>query len=51
MLLGLSMILIGIGILITILGIKVMTMVIPPVIRGFVKIVRKPFENKEVYDR
>ena len=51
MLLGLSMILIGIGILITILGIKVMTMVIPPVIRWFVKIVRKPFENKEVYDR
>ena len=51
MLLGLSMILIGIGILLTILGIKVMTMVIPPVIRWFVKIVRKPFENKEVYGR
>ena len=51
MLLGLSMLLIGVGILIAILGIKVMTMVIPPVIRWFVKIVRKPFENKEVYDR
>ena len=48
MLLGLSMLLIGAGILIAILGIKVMTIVIPPVIRWFVKIVRKPFENKEV---
>ena len=49
MLLGLSMLLIGVGILITILGIKVMTKVIPPVIRWFVKILRKPFESKEVH--
>lgn len=48
MLLGLSMVLTGVGILITILGIKVVTKVIPPVIRWFVRVVRKPFEKKEV---
>ena len=48
MMLGLSMLIVGIGILITILGIKVVTKVVPPVIRWFVRIVRKPFEKKEV---
>ena len=48
MLLGISMILIGIGVLITILGIKLLTKVVPPVIRWFVRLVRKPFEKKEV---
>ena len=48
MLLGLSLLIIGIGILITIAGIKVVTKVIPPIIRWFVRLVRKPFEKKEV---
>ena len=48
MLLGISMVIIGVGILITILGIAIVTKLIPPVIRWFVKVVRKPFEKKEV---
>ena len=47
MLFGLSLLLIGIGILSTILGIWVVKKVIPPMIRWFVKLVRKPFEKKE----
>lgn len=41
MLLGRSMLIIGVGILITILGIKVVTKVIPKVIRWFVRLVHK----------
>ena len=48
MLFGLSLLLIGIGILATILGIWVVKKVIPPLVRWFVRLVRKPFEKKEV---
>ena len=48
MMLGLSLLLIGIGILATVLGIWIVQKVIPPVIRWIVKLFRKPFEKKEV---
>ncbi len=48
MMLGLALLLIGIGILATILGIWVVQKVVPSVIRWIVKVVRKPFEKKEV---
>ncbi|MBQ8857442.1 MAG: DUF1700 domain-containing protein [Lachnospiraceae bacterium] len=48
MLLGASLLILGIGILITVLGIWVVTKVVPPVIRWVVRSVRKIFEKKEV---
>lgn len=48
MLFGIALMLIGVGIIITILGIWILKKVIPPVIRWFVRLVRKPFEKKEV---
>ncbi len=48
MMLGLSLLFIGIGILTTVLGIWIVKKVIPPVIRWIVNLFRKPFEKKEV---
>lgn len=45
---GLALLLIGVGILVTLLGIWVLKKVIPPIICWFVRLVRKPFEKKEV---
>lgn len=47
MLFGLSLLLVGIGMLITVLGIWVSTKLVPPVIRGIVRGIRKIFEKKE----
>lgn len=47
-LIGAALLVAGIGILIAILGIWVITKVIPPVIRGIVNLIRKPFERKGV---
>jgi len=47
-LLGAALIVAGIGILAAILGLWVVTKVIPPLFRGLVTIIRKPFERKGV---
>lgn len=48
LLLGIGLILGGIGSLLAHLGLKVVTKVIPPAIRGFVNLIRKPFDRKKV---
>lgn len=48
MLLGVSILILGIGILVTVLGIWVVKKIVPPVVRWFVRSVRKIFEKKEV---
>lgn len=48
MLLGGAMLILGLGVLIIILGIWVVTKIIPPIIRWFVRNVRKIFSKKEV---
>lgn len=45
---GCSFLILGIGILLTILGIWVVWKVLPPLIRWIVAVCRKPFEKKEV---
>ena len=47
-LIGAALLVAGIGILISILGFWVVTKVLPPLIRGFVELVRKPFVRKGV---
>ena len=47
MLFGLSLLLLGVGVLITVLGIWVVTKVVPPVIRGIVNAIRRIFVKKE----
>ena len=47
-LIGAALLVAGIGLLIAILGIFVMTKLLPPVIRGIVNLIRKPFERKGV---
>lgn len=47
-LIGASLLVAGIGILIAILGFWVVTKVIPPLFRGFVELIRKPFVRKGV---
>ena len=47
-LLGAALVVAGIGILAAILGLWVVTKVIPPLFRGLVTIIRKPFERKGV---
>jgi len=43
---GVGLILIGLGVLIGILGIWILTKVVPPMLRGLVNFCRKPFERK-----
>lgn len=47
-LIGAALIVAGIGILAAILGLWVVTKVIPPLFRGLVTVIRKPFEGKGV---
>lgn len=47
-LIGAALVVAGIGILIAILGFWVVTKVIPPLFRGFVELIRKPFTRKGV---
>lgn len=47
LLFGASLLLLGIGILLTMAGIWVVYKAVPPVIRWIVKVLRKPFERKE----
>ena len=47
-LIGAALLVAGIGILISILGYWVVTKVIPPLFRGFVELIRKPFARKGV---
>ena len=47
-LIGAALVVAGIGILIAILGFWVVTKVIPPLFRGFVELIRKPFARKGV---
>ena len=47
-LIGAALLVAGIGILLAILGVWVITKVLPPVIRGLVELIRKPFVRKEV---
>ena len=47
-LIGAALLVAGIGILITILGFWVVTKVIPPLLRGLVELIRKPFVRKGV---
>lgn len=47
-LIGAALLIAGIGILAAILGIWVVTKVVPPLVRGLVNLIRKPFERKEV---
>jgi len=47
-LIGAALLVAGIGILIAILGFWVVTKVIPPLLRGLVELIRKPFVRKEV---
>ncbi len=47
-LLGAALVVAGIGILAAILGLWVVTKVIPPLLRGFVELIRKPFAGKGV---
>lgn len=46
LLLGSGLILVGLGILITMLGIWIFAKLLPPLVRGFVKLCRMPFERK-----
>lgn len=48
LLFGLALLLLGIGILLTIAGVWVAWKLVPAIIRGVVRLVRKPFEKKEV---
>ncbi len=48
LLLGVGLVLIGIGVLVTILGIWILTKVVPPLFRGFINLCRKPFEKKKM---
>ena len=47
-LIGAALLVAGIGILISILGFWVVTKVIPPLFRGFVELIKKPFVRKVV---
>ena len=47
-LIGAALLVAGIGILISILGFWVITKVVPPLFRGFVELIRKPFARKGV---
>ena len=47
-LIGAALLVAGIGILISILGFWVITKVVPPLFRGFVGLIRKPFSRKGV---
>ena len=47
-LIGAALLVAGVGILIAILGFWVVTKVIPPLLRGFVELIRKPFARKGV---
>lgn len=47
-LIGAALLVAGIGILISILGFWVVTKVIPPLLRGFVELIKKPFVRKGV---
>ena len=47
-LIGAALLVAGIGILLAILGVWVITKVLPPVIRGLVELIRKPFARKGV---
>ncbi len=47
-LIGAALLVAGIGILIAILGFWVITKVIPPLFRGFINLIRMPFERKGV---
>lgn len=47
-LIGAALLVAGIGILISILGFWVITKVVPPLFRGFVDLIRKPFARKGV---
>jgi uncharacterized membrane protein len=47
-LIGAALLVAGIGILISILGFWVVTKVIPPLFRGFVELIKKPFVRKGV---
>lgn len=47
-LIGAALLVAGIGILIAILGFWVITKVVPPLFRGFVELIRKPFAGKGV---
>ena len=47
-LIGAALLVAGIGILLAILGFWVVTKVIPPLFRGFVELIRKPFARKGV---
>lgn len=47
LLIGVGLLLTGIGILLTILGIWIVCKIIPPIIRGIVKMIRRPFERRE----
>ena len=47
-LIGAALLVAGIGILIAILGFWVVTKVIPPLLRGLVELIRKPFVRKGV---
>lgn len=46
MLIGISLLLMGGGILLTILGIFILTKAVPPVVRGFVNLCKMPFKKK-----
>lgn len=46
LMIGSSMVIIGIGALLTLLAIWVCTKVIPPVFRGFINLLRMPFERR-----
>lgn len=47
LLMGGALVLTGIGVLITILGIWLLVKVIPPIVRGIVNLCRKPFQRKK----
>ena len=47
-LIGAALLVAGIGILLAILGFWIVTKVVPPLFRGFVELIRKPFTRKEV---
>ena len=47
LLMGGALVLAGIGVLITILGIWLLVKVIPPIVRGIVNLCRKPFQRKK----
>ena len=47
LLMGGALVLAGIGVLITILGIWLLVKIIPPIVRGIVNLCRKPFQRKK----